>query len=72
MRGYVKNCLVWCREDRRDEIVFDGSDGRSLIATLDGYAIIPLSNYRQLMRISEEWSVLRLKALFGRRLNAPD
>ena len=52
MSGYLKNCYLQSREG--DAVLFR-TGHRTIIAHLDGYAIIPMEQYDRFVLIAEEW-----------------
>ena len=43
--SYVRNCYVKMRSDQEGAMFSDSGDGEVLVA-LDGYAIVPIEDYR--------------------------
>ena len=47
-KSYLKNCFVMATKDQEGEMFTIHEDG-AIIARLDGYAIIPIEQYRRLV-----------------------
>lgn len=48
--SYVRNCLIKFREDHTDFLFGISSDGSKMLVKLDGYAIVPIYEYEELVK----------------------
>jgi hypothetical protein len=51
--GYLKNCIINLKDEDQDKTIFH-ADGDIINTYLDGYAIIPVSEYEKLKKESKQ------------------